>query len=139
MQITFIKAENDYITDRDIPYVIYDANLGLLVIEPLECVSWTELQNIKNQVLGEDVTCIEYYPQENIVFDEDSPRFLWVLSVYDEYPNLSLEKYKKAPEKYREYVTYAINTPLRDRIAKANKKVKDQREVLKQEKENDYD
>lgn len=123
MQLLF-QRNIDFVSGKDIVYAIYDVDLGLLRVEHLEDnLDWEDLQEVKNQVLGEDVTCVEYFPQQGIVFNEASTRFLWVLSVYDEYPNLSSVKKRKYPDNYKEYVEYALRTPLATRVHEANKRV----------------
>ena len=43
-------------------------------------ISWEELQEIKNLVLGEYVVAVEVYPAQSDVVDELNMRHLWVLN-----------------------------------------------------------
>lgn len=39
--------------------------------------SWDVMQEIKNDMLGEDVTCVEIFPAQNDVVDERNYRHFW--------------------------------------------------------------
>ncbi len=39
---------------------------------------WAELQNIKNQIFGEETTAIEYYPAESQLIDDYNIYWLWI-------------------------------------------------------------
>lgn len=39
---------------------------------------WRELQNIKNEIFGEEETAIEFYPPESELVDEANIYWLWV-------------------------------------------------------------
>lgn len=40
---------------------------------------WREMQNIKNEIFGDDVTAIEFYPSESSLEDVANIYWLWVL------------------------------------------------------------
>ena len=40
-------------------------------------IAWDVLQQIKNEVLGEDVTCVELYPTEDRLVYDMNMRHLW--------------------------------------------------------------
>jgi len=42
---------------------------------------WKELQNIKNEIFGKEVTAIEYYPAEENLIDDHNVYWLWILPV----------------------------------------------------------
>jgi RNA-binding protein YhbY len=42
-------------------------------------ISWDVLQQIKNEMLGEDVVAVEIFPKENEVVNEANIRHLWVV------------------------------------------------------------
>ena len=39
---------------------------------------WRELQNIKNEIFGEEETAVEFYPPESELVDEANVYWLWV-------------------------------------------------------------
>lgn len=39
---------------------------------------WSELQAIKNEVFGEEVTAIEYYPKQSKLIDDHNIYWLWI-------------------------------------------------------------
>ena len=42
-------------------------------------ITWDELQRIKDETLGPDVWCVEVYPAESALVNENNQRHLWVL------------------------------------------------------------
>ena len=40
---------------------------------------WREIQAIKNEIFGKDVTAIEYYPSENELMDDFNIYWLWII------------------------------------------------------------
>ncbi len=40
---------------------------------------WREMQNIKNEIFGPEVTAIEYYPAESNLLDDKNIYWLWIL------------------------------------------------------------
>lgn len=53
-------------------------------------IGWDELQAIKNEVFGDDATCIEIYPPKHEVVNEVNMRHLWLVDPEDmgSMPNL---------------------------------------------------
>lgn len=39
---------------------------------------WAEMQNIKNELFGKEVTAIEYYPKESELIDDHNIYWLWI-------------------------------------------------------------
>lgn len=46
-------------------------------LDGLDDIGWNDLQTIKNEVLGDDVLAIEFYPPLIDVVDECNVRHLW--------------------------------------------------------------
>lgn len=42
-------------------------------------ITWDDLQRVKNECLGEEVWCVEVYPAESAMVNENNQRHLWVL------------------------------------------------------------
>lgn len=40
-------------------------------------IPWEDLQDLKNEALGEDVLAVEVYPPSHLVVDETNMRHLW--------------------------------------------------------------
>jgi len=51
-------------------------------------ISWNQLQQVKNELLGEEVTAIEIYPAEYDLIDEAPIRHLWAVPA-ELVPNLN--------------------------------------------------
>lgn len=71
-------------------------------------ITWDELQEIKNVVLGDEVTAIEIYPAQSQLVNLKNVRHLWVVINVGKLPNLKNMLYPKnnekllAPEKTKE-------------------------------------
>jgi hypothetical protein len=42
-------------------------------------IGWDELQSVKNEVFGEEATCVEVYPPEGEVVNDANIRHLWLV------------------------------------------------------------
>jgi hypothetical protein len=51
-------------------------------------IGWDELQAVKNEAFGPEVTCIEVYPPESEVVNETNMRHLWAVPAGTSIPNL---------------------------------------------------
>lgn len=108
---------NNPLPNKNIQDVVYYENYGLMKIEHLDFLDWDDIQEIKNRILGDDVTVIEFYPQQRITFSEARCRFLWVLGQDDIFPNLSsFRKEANPPKDVKDIAKEALKTPLAIRI-----------------------
>ena|ERR1700761_3374936 len=41
-------------------------------------VSWAEMQKIKNEIFGEEITAIEYYPPNKTLIDNVNVYWMWI-------------------------------------------------------------
>ena len=71
--------------------VYWDGALGLLSIEHDGLITWDELQDIKNEICGEECAAIEVYPPADRVVNNIAMRHLWILGPDDWWPDLCRE------------------------------------------------
>src|ERR1051325_5976369 len=79
--ITAVFTDGEYIVERhttleDEPYAY---RLAIKRKDKAPIRSWRELQDIKNDVAGEDAIAIEVYPRESEVTDTANMYHLWVM------------------------------------------------------------
>ena len=69
--------------------VTVDEGWGHICVEHTGDVSWETLQDIKNNVWGENTVAVEIFPKGDMVVNSGNWRHLWKLSPHDlEIPNL---------------------------------------------------
>lgn len=71
--------------------VYWDGRLGLLSVEHDGTICWDELQDIKNEICGEEAAAIEVYPPVDRVVNNIAMRHLWLLGADDWWPDLARE------------------------------------------------
>ena len=69
----------------------FDGTLGLISVEHDGAIGWDELQDIKNELVGEGCVAIEVYPPADRVVNNLPMRHLWLLSANDWWPDLTAE------------------------------------------------
>ena len=94
---TRTAAWNEHVTcdhyENDTYYVRHIKSPERLAIarhdkQPLD--NWSAFQAIKNQILGEEVECVQFYPKESKLIDTANVYHLWVIS--GELDNIGFKK-----------------------------------------------
>lgn len=80
-----------------------DDELGQMAVEHDGHLKWDDLQEIKNEIWGEDVAAIEVYPPAAQVVNNLAIRHLWRLGPDDWWPNLM--ESERQPRTLRERLT----------------------------------